>query len=272
MSEYEYGISARWRVEPTSPAILGTKFLGVLDAISEAVPGVGTWQLAKPPYQDESVTIDEIRGNVADWVEDNPSTIDDVPDPETGYFLMAMNLPGRFSPKNLALTARVGGRLGDTIRFEVGSVRGSSDLETVTYPLFRAALLGIVTQFPPVWASAGLYVPGYDKISFAPGIPAQPKSPYRIPWLSYLCAPLTKGLVPPVGVPCERTADGGLLMIAAEERLDPTNPDHMRRARAIAEILIARVGERPRPGYWPIEEAWPPTPEALARRGPPASD
>ncbi len=46
-----------------------------------------------------------------------------------------------------------------------------------------------------------------------------------------------------MGVPAERTPDGGLLMIAAEERLDPANPDHMRRSRAIAEIMIARAGD-----------------------------
>ena len=41
----------------------------------------------------------------------------------------------------------------------------------------------------------------------------------------------------------ERTPDGGLLMIAAEERLDPTNPDHLRRSRILAETMIAHSGE-----------------------------
>jgi hypothetical protein len=40
----------------------------------------------------------------------------------------------------------------------------------------------------------------------------------------------------------ERTPDGGLLMIATEERLDPTNPEHVRRARILAETLIDRTG------------------------------
>jgi hypothetical protein len=62
-------------------------------------------------------------------------------------------------------------------------------------------------------------------------------------WLSYLSAPLAAGLEPPADILSERTPDGGLLMIAAEERLDPANPDHMRRSRIIAEIMIARAGD-----------------------------
>jgi hypothetical protein len=39
----------------------------------------------------------------------------------------------------------------------------------------------------------------------------------------------------------ERTPDGGLLMSAATERLDPTNPEHVRRARILADTMIAKV-------------------------------
>jgi hypothetical protein len=267
MSGPRYAISATWHIEPTSPAVLGKKYLAVLDAISEAVPEIGNWLLGIAPYRGECLTIDEARNSAAAWVEKNASTMDDgTPDPESGYTLIAMNMLKR-SPKNVGLTAGVGDRLGDSIRFRVGSVNMPSDPETVTYPLFRATLLAVIAQFPPVWANAYLYTPSEHNASSVPGIPPHPPSSYHRPWLSYLCAPLTKGLVPPVGVPCEWTKDGGLLMIAAEERLDPTNPDHMRRSRAIAETMIARAGDPPRPGYWPIDEEWPPTPEALARRG-----
>jgi hypothetical protein len=40
----------------------------------------------------------------------------------------------------------------------------------------------------------------------------------------------------------ERTPDGGLLMIATEDRLDPANPEHLRAARVIAETMIACTG------------------------------
>jgi hypothetical protein len=33
-------------------------------------------------------------------------------------------------------------------------------------------------------------------------------------------------------------------MIATEERLEPSNPEHLRRARIVAETMIARAGQR----------------------------
>jgi hypothetical protein len=37
--------------------------------------------------------------------------------------------------------------------------------------------------------------------------------------------------------------DGGLLMMATEKRLDPENPEHLRRSRLLAETMIARTGD-----------------------------
>ena len=33
-------------------------------------------------------------------------------------------------------------------------------------------------------------------------------------------------------------------MTATEEQLDPTNPEHLRRARILAETMMARIGIR----------------------------
>jgi hypothetical protein len=76
-----------------------------------------------------------------------------------------MNI-GKFSPKDVGLTATIGGKFGDNIRFRVESIGAPSDPETATYPLFRAALLAIVTQWSCAWADAALYVPtGYQLVS-----------------------------------------------------------------------------------------------------------
>jgi hypothetical protein len=265
MTDYLYGIDAKWRVEPTSPAALGEKFLAVLEAISNAAPPGGEWQLGKPPYLRESVTREEAHAAPADWVKENVVTEPYVDDGDLGYMLIALRFADP-TTKRLKLASTVGGSVGDDLSFEVGEMLGSSDLDTVTYSLFRATLLAIVRHFPPVWANARLFLPAYQRTSTVPGVPPHPSPSYGRPWLSYLCAPLTEGLVSPVGVPCERTPDGGLLMIAAEDRLDPFNGDHMRRSRAIAEVMIARAGNPPRPGHWPLREEWPPTAEALRRR------
>jgi Immunity protein 52 len=69
-----------------------------------------------------------------------------------------------------------------------------------------------------------------------------PDSKFQIPWLGYLSAPLAAGVTVRPEIQTERTLDGGLLMTATEDRLDPTNPEHLRRARILAETLIARTG------------------------------
>ena len=270
MREYRYSIEARWRVESVSPEELGQRFLAVLDATSGAAPEAGEWQLGKPPYLGEYLTIGEANSALSSWVEENVSAVEGTPDPEDGYQLMALRMTVPTS-KILSLIGIIGGRLGDTIRFEVGSAISASDLETVTYNLFRTTLLALVRHLPPVWAEATLFVRELPSPSLSKNTASNSLSRYSRPWLGYICAPLAKGLVPPVGVPCERTTDGGLLMVAAEERLDPFNPVHMRRSQAIAATMVAQVGNPPRPGYWPIDEEWPPTPEALARRGPPST-
>jgi hypothetical protein len=270
MTDCSYGIEASWHVEPTSPATLGKKFLNILDTISKVVPRNEQWQLGKPPYREEFVTLGEARAKTADWVNENVAVEDGVADPEVGYMLMALML-AEPSSRMMSLVGRIGGRLGDTIRFRVGDVIGASDPETVTYPLFRTTLLAMISSLPPVWATASFSLRTAESLSSMPEAPQRPKANYSGPWLSFLCAPLAEDLIPPVGVPCERTPDGGLLMIAAEERLDPFNPDHMRRSRAIAEVMIARLGNPPRPGYWPLDKEWPPVPQAGNGRTPPAN-
>jgi hypothetical protein len=229
-------------VESISPEILGEKFFRALDLIATAAPEIGPWMVAPHPFPREGLPIDEARKNIPELVANNVAITDGEPDPDYGYHLMARNRADR-SPKSVGLASSAGGRWGDRIRFEVGSLMVPSDPDTVTYPLFRAALLAIIAQWPSVWANANAYKQDYYKAPTEPGIPPNPYSRFHMPWLSYLSAPLAAGLIPPVGVPTEITPDGGILMIAAEERLDPANPDHMRRSRAIAKTMIAIAGD-----------------------------
>jgi hypothetical protein len=76
----------------------------------------------------------------------------------------------------------------------------------------------------------------------AGGAPLFPYSRYHVPWIAYLSAPLASGLQLAAGILAERTPDGGVLMTAMEERLDPTNPEHLRRARIIAETMVTHAG------------------------------
>jgi hypothetical protein len=82
----------------------------------------------------------------------------------------------------------------------------------------------------------------YDKVPLTAAASLFPYSRFHIPWFVYLSSPLASGLQTPEEIRGERTPDGGLLMTATEERLDPTSPEHLRRARILAELMIARAG------------------------------
>jgi hypothetical protein len=114
------------------------------------------------------------------------------------------------------------------------------DRALVTYPLFKAALLAINAIWPTNRAYAYAYRTDYDKAPLSPGAELFPSSGFHIPWLGYLSAPLAAGLELPAEILTETTPDDGLLMTATEERLDPTVPEHWRRARIIGEAMIAR--------------------------------
>lgn len=241
MNQYNYGVSAQWRIEPTAPAVLGERFLQTLEAIAAAAPEAGVWKVLGMRTT-KGLTIEEARRITAQWVEENVvEDEDDGPQPEQGYWLLGTTSPTD-TPTSLELSATVGGKFGDSIEFQIGDDETPPPPTMITYPLFRTALLTIIALWPSVWANAYAFEMDYDAASSAPGVPPHPYSPYHMPWLSYLSAPLTDGLTLPDGIMSERTPDGGLLMIAAEERLDPTNPDHMRRSRQMAEIMIERAG------------------------------
>ena len=116
------------------------------------------------------------------------------------------------------------------------------DPAVVTYPVFKAALLAINAIWPPAWACAYAFRMDYDKVPLFPGAALFPYSRFHIPWLAYLSAPLAAGIELPPEIKSERSPDNGLLMIAADARLEPTAPEHLRRARILAQTMIARAG------------------------------
>jgi hypothetical protein len=132
------------------------------------------------------------------------------------------------------------------------------DLSIVTFPIFKAALLALVANWALPWSSAYAFrsnvamVPVHggaglklESRPMLPQEPAFPRSPFEIPWIGYLSATLSAGLRLSPEITTERVLDGGLLMIATEDRLDPDNPDRLRRARIIAETMIACTGWQP---------------------------
>jgi hypothetical protein len=63
--------------------------------------------------------------------------------------------------------------------------------------------------------------------------------------LPYSLDRATSGLRLSPEIQSERTPDGGVLISACDDRLDPANPEHVRRSRIIAETMIACTGYQP---------------------------
>jgi hypothetical protein len=241
MSKYNYNMGAAWQLKPETPSTLGQKFLQTLDAIIQAYPGVGKWQILDPQNR-TILPINDARRKIARLVEDNVCRDEDEePQPDDGYNMISENM-FEITPKRLSWSATVGGKYGSRIKFMAGHILVPSDPEVVTYPLYKAVLLATIAFWPSNWANAYAFSSDYDKAAPAPGIPPHPTSRYLIPWLSYLPASLADDIHLPPEILTERTPDGGLLMIVAEERLDPTNAEHMRRSRILAELMIERAG------------------------------
>jgi hypothetical protein len=127
---------------------------------------------------------------------------------------------------------------------EVGDPLAPTDPAIVNYPLFRNALIAITTVWQPAWSYAYAFRLDYDKTPIVPGAPVIRYNPFHLPWIGYLSPAVATGLVvPPADVHTEHAPGGGLLLSATQERFDPTNLDHLRRACVLAETMIAHTGD-----------------------------
>ena len=241
------------------PATTGAKFLKTLDALSGIDPlftgwqFTGRWQIPEE-HRSSFVPLAAGRKRIAEIVESGVY-IDDFnkPRPEYGHSVMAV--AGARGPRRVALTAST---KRQSFNLSFGEHYIASDLSIVEYPLFKAALLAISAVWDAQWAYA--QADRYDvvkvPIDFGPGVPAFridsapqvpldpifPKSIFHVPWIIYLSAQHAAGVSLAREILTEPTPDGGLLMSATKERLDPTNPEHVRRARILAETMIACTG------------------------------
>lgn len=254
MSEpyYEYGICSICGVRRESPVALGSRFVETLDALSRIDPLFANWKIIDG-YAQSSNSLDIARSHIAAIIENNVLRNPDnfnKPVPEYGYRAIARtSIDG--DPRNVSFTVHGGGKLESRTNFDVGDYKVAPDLAVVTYSRFKAALLAISAAWCPQYAFAYAHREGFVRVPFklasleaheVKGVPQVPDDPtfpddFYIPWLFYLSAPFAAGLKVRSELPTERTPDGGLLMIAAEDRLDPTNTAHIRRARVLAETL-----------------------------------
>jgi hypothetical protein len=257
---YRYSVRGAWAgPADEEPAVTGAKFLKTLDSLSGIDPLltgcqlIRNWEITEDD-RPRLVPLDTARNRIAEIVESGVAYDDfNEPTPGDGYSVCAT--AGLRGPRRVAFTARTGNQ---SLDLSFGEHDIASDLTIVTYPLFKAALLAISAAWDGQWAYAKAYPNEVVKvpIDFAPGVPAFridtatqvpldptfPASIFHVPWIVYLSAERAAGVTVAREILTERRPDGGLLMSATTDRLDPTNPEHVRRAPILAETLIACTG------------------------------
>jgi hypothetical protein len=245
MGQLLYDINSWWPGKTEAPEVVGAKFLRTLDSLERLEASFKDWESSDEIDGSLSYQIEPLRERIGAWIGAHPPPTVDLAEwvPGTGYWVYAVSgEPGSVSSRRAAFQVQAGSMFRNDNRFEVGSCLNPPDLSMVTYPLYRAALLTMVSIWPAPWACARCSIWGEDPPTPA-GEPAFPYSGFQIPWIAYLNADRAAGVNVPRAVATERTPDGGLLMIATKGRLDPTNVEHMRPSRLIAQIMMERASE-----------------------------
>ncbi len=253
---YTYDIRSGWKGRVDTPAGIGAKFTQTLDALGEIDPIFANWKIADFS-RSSSLSFDEAQSRMASLIE-NGVVRDDFnePAPEDGYHASALAGEAR-DPRSVVFRVRAGGKGEGWTWLQFADFGVAPDLAIVTFPLCKRALLTINAIWQAPWACAqafrvatiavpidfgGVQAERIDSLAQVPTDPTFPYSIFHIPWIAYLSAERAAGLQLSPEILTERTPDGGLLMTATTQRLDPTNPEHARRARILAETLITCTG------------------------------
>jgi hypothetical protein len=242
---FHYSICSVPGIQAESTSTLGAKFLNSIDALNRIDPTMFTnWEVMDFPAR-SSLSLAAARPRIGAIVEANVKR-DDYGQPEPYYGYNAVAFTNNVAKaRNASLQIEAGGKAEGSIWLQTGDYKVAPDPSILTYPFFRTTLLAINAIWSPPWSCARAFRLDYHEAPLFSGAPLFPYSRFHIPWVAYLAAPLAANVVLPAEILNERTTDGGLLMTATTERLDPSNPEHLRRARILAEIMIARTGYQP---------------------------
>jgi hypothetical protein len=211
-------------ISPIHPAFRGWTFL---DVSRDAM------EMSEENIQEFLCPLEKARKRMTQIVVDWGVTIDDEgPEPAYGYnvSVSTTDIP---DSQQVTFGAHGGGLVSWT-----GTPREASfhtddsheaDPTIISYPVFKSVLLAIVSPWDVDYAKvysrdlAQLWTDGHRFCDLS--------------WIVYLSEPLVRRIKIPTDVVRERTHDGGLLMIAAEETFDVANPKHLAGAHSILNAL-----------------------------------
>ena len=263
MAVNRFHIRSNWKPRVEAPEELGVRTLRSLDSISALSPLFRDWiflDLFRDPFEmtEENIgeflfPLEKVRSQISEIVK-RGARKDDFGghDPRGGYGISVSNSNVsdaervKFSAHGGALVSWTGPRRDAC--FDTNSDT-EPDPAIVAYPLFKSVLLAIVSSWNVDFAQA-----------FSSDLVRLWERPILafcdLSWMVYLSAPLAARIVIPTDVVIERTDDGGVLMIAAEDTFDTANPSHVAAARSIVAALEPLNAELAR--EWAKFETWRP--------------
>jgi hypothetical protein len=225
-----------------TPAVIGAKFLQSLDALSRIDPLFANWNVLDLPAL-ASLPLAVARPRIATIVENNVVRDDDgEPEPEFGYSAIGVTetaIPSRI----VDFSVKGGGLFRDEMKLRIGDFIYPTDPLIVKYSLFREALLATSAIWHPNWASVSAFKGDFWEEPMPLAVTAIPNSTFHIPWIAYVSPARAVHFPLPADIRTERAPDGGLLLTVTEEPFDPTDPEHLRRARALVETMITCLGK-----------------------------
>ena len=159
---------------------------------------------------------------------------------EYGYHVIGCNTLVVDS-RTATLSSTLGGVAVDSWTLSIGVEEIVPDEAIVTPAILRSALLTLVSIWPAPWVRVlGVKVEeGAGKDDGEGAAPAN-TGPKMFTWMGYLSEDWARGFEPPDDILNERTPDGGNLLIAVNDRPDPTNPEQLRRLEELGALMDSR--------------------------------
>lgn len=225
-----YHAGVFWVAREETPEALAARWLELIERLQAVDPIFAHWYTwgsgrhALPFDTEIAPLAEKIAANVETDDFENPV-------PRLGYQLFAHNTAkmGR-RPRSFEVHMDAGG-FSPWLRNMIGIGTDYGvvpDPDTVTYKIFRGALLALAETFEAVVGSAY----PTNLIDLWP----KDRHPYlslKLAWISYVGPRFAHLITPPASAIVERRPDGGLLMAATEDTFDITNPAHLAVAREI---------------------------------------
>lgn len=239
--ELAYLMMCYWGPRAETPESLAPRFQRTLEGLSRISPAFGDWQVR---FNERMILLGFAGLNFADIVQsivEGVAREDDevTPDPTCGYFFGASTglRPDR---RNFTLSIQAGSaittpRLPFPNTVELKSYPlCAENASLLTLDVLKPALLILITEWQPIWcglAPGGVADLQYERFRTHKGIF------FGLQWVTYLSPRFAPMVTPPASAVTEYLPDGGLLMIATEERFDVDNPRHLAVARDIEDAL-----------------------------------